>query len=116
MKFATSLLFAGAATAAIVPRTAPAIAVHLAPVDDTQVRATITNTGTQPLRLLKRGTILDPHPVRKLDVHADGTPPPIPARPPLTRRYRREAPLPRDPQARPPRHPRPRRLHRAARP
>ena len=78
MKFAPTLLLAAAATAAVLPHTTPSIAVHLAHVDNTLVRATITNTGAQALRLLQRGTILDPHPVRKVDVHtADGTTSPL---------------------------------------
>ena len=115
MKFAPTLLLAAAATAAVLPLTTPSIAVHLAHVDNTQVRVTITNTGAHALRLLQRGTILDPHPVRKVDVHtADGTTPPPssshPSRAPLTESSRDQAPVPRHPPARAPRRPRPRRL------
>jgi hypothetical protein len=71
MKFAASLFLASAAAAAVLPYTAPATSVHLAAIDNTHIGATIINTGAQALWLLQRGTILGPHPVRKIDVHAD---------------------------------------------
>jgi deuterolysin len=83
MKFATGLMLSAMsrlAVAAVVPRDAPGVKVELTSMGNTEVIATITNVGKEGVRLLKSGTILDPHPVRKVDVHSDGSrPPPSPS-------------------------------------
>jgi hypothetical protein len=56
--------------ASVVPRISHGgLHIQIEHLKDTRVRATIKNTGTKSLRLLKDGTILDKAPVEKLHIH-----------------------------------------------
>ena len=59
---------------AVVPRTnQPAeLKVELSQVQLTEVNAVMTKTGSETLKLLKYGTLMDRKPVQKLDVFKDG--------------------------------------------
>ena len=76
-------LFASVASAVSVnlsKRDSP-LDVKIQMVDNSIVEATITNTGTETLRLFKTGTILDPAAVEKTEVFSGGKPCVTPAVP-----------------------------------
>jgi len=50
------------------------LSVHLASTGLSTVKATIKNTGPSTLRLLNKGSILDPSPVQKFSVYRNGKP------------------------------------------
>lgn len=55
-----------------VHKRASALDVTLAAVDNGVVKATVTNTGAEDLKLLKFGSFFDSAPVQKLDVFSSG--------------------------------------------
>lgn len=71
MLFSASLLacaitLGNAAVLENFKRDGPALSVDLAPAENAQVLATVTNVGTDELKLLTLGTLLDSAPVEKL--------------------------------------------------
>lgn len=46
--------------------------VELSQAHATEVRAVMTNMGSEPLKLLDYGTLMDKNPVQKLNVFRDG--------------------------------------------
>lgn len=78
MRFSTATLFAsvlGTAAAGPAKRETP-LSITLDLLGNTAIKATITNTGAEPLKVLKTGTILDEHDVEKVQVFSGCTPPP----------------------------------------
>jgi hypothetical protein len=53
----------------------PSLSVKISSLSFTTVKGEVTNIGRTAVRLLNVGTILDPHPIRKFQVFADGSPP-----------------------------------------
>lgn len=70
MKFIT--LFAAAASALSIQQRASSLDVKLEMVGNSEVKATITNIGSENVRLLKTGTILDSAAVEKTNVFSGG--------------------------------------------
>ncbi|KAH7063503.1 deuterolysin metalloprotease [Macrophomina phaseolina] len=72
MKFIASLSFVASLAAAVsvdVNKRDTPLDVKLEVVGNTGVKASITNTGSAPLKLFKTGTLLDEFPVEKLQIH-----------------------------------------------
>lgn len=72
MKFIA--LFAAAASALSIQQRASPLSVKLEMVGNSEVKATITNTGSENVRLLRTGTILDSAAVEKTNVFSGGEP------------------------------------------
>lgn len=74
MKFFSSLAaLATLATAATIKRDSP-LDVKLESIGNTGLQATITNTGSDSLKIFKTGSILDKAPVEKIQVFKGGEP------------------------------------------
>ena len=65
-------ILVGLAASTAIRQHAPGIEVRLRSVGNSGIKATIKNTGSESLRLLKEGTILDRAPVQKLHVKSKG--------------------------------------------
>jgi deuterolysin len=79
MKFLQSLsVFASVASALSVDlaKREPPLDVKIQMKDNSVVEATITNTGSETLRLFKTGTILDSAAVEKTEIFSGGKPAP----------------------------------------
>lgn len=46
--------------------------VKLEMVGNTEVKATVTNTGASPLKVFKTGTFLDSSPIEKVEIYSPG--------------------------------------------
>jgi Deuterolysin metalloprotease (M35) family len=64
--------FLGLAASKAIHQHAPGIEVKLHGAGNSAIKATIKNTGSKPLRLLKEGTIFDSAPVQKVHVKSQG--------------------------------------------
>jgi deuterolysin len=73
--FLLSVLAVPALGSPIVPfnRRSTGLSVELSAVDDTQVKAVLTNTGAESVSLLNFGTFMDSKPVQKVDVYKNGS-------------------------------------------
>lgn len=72
MKLLSALAFASWATAAPQKRAPSPLNVELGMVGNSEVKATVTNTGESTLKLFKTGTFLDTAPVEKAHVVSNG--------------------------------------------
>lgn len=61
-----------AAALPVVVRRDAGIKVELSHKDTTQVHAVLTNSGSETLKLLNYGTLMDKNPIQKLNVFRDG--------------------------------------------
>ena len=75
MRFAlfASLLLAAATSASVIRREESALDVKLSAVDNTKIKAVITNKGSSGFELLNKGTILDNQHIEKVAVNGEGT-------------------------------------------